>query len=142
METRIERDNLCFCCGAENEKGLRLAIEYHEKGSAETSLVVPAYFSGWRKVTHGGFLSTILDEIMAHACMHTAPAVTAEIKVRFLKSVETGTRIRAVGKVESVRGRILHTRGSIYDSSGECAAEATARFVSRVEEPTVTGGPE
>jgi len=136
MDASIERDNLCFCCGSDNEKGLRLAISYPETGSAETSLEVPVYFSGWRKVAHGGFLSTILDEIMAHACMHTAPAaVTAEIKVRFLKSVETGARIRARGKVEEARGRILHTRGWIYDGSGDIAAEATARFVSRAKAP-------
>ena len=82
-------------------------------------------------MTHGGFLATILDEIMAHACIGIAQrAVTAEITVRFQKTVEIGSRIRAVGKVQEARGRVLNTRGWIYDEEGTVAAEATARFIA------------
>ena len=129
----IERDNSCFCCGSENGRGLHLAITYPEKGAAETELVVPDWFSGWKKMTHGGLLSTILDEIMAHACIGIAgpgeSAVTAEMTVRFLKPVETGSCIRAVGKVSEKRGRVVRTEGQLLDSAGNAAAEATARFV-------------
>ena len=126
-----ERDGLCFCCGAENEKGLHLDITYPEKGSAETILEIPTWFSGWKKTTHGGFLATILDEIMAHACFGISQkAVTAEITVRFQKTVEIGSRIRAVGRVQEARGRVLNTRGWIYDEEGTVAAEATARFIA------------
>jgi uncharacterized protein (TIGR00369 family) len=130
----VERDSLCFCCGADNEKGLRLTFSHPEGGMAETSLEVPAHFSGWRRMTHGGFLSMILDEVMAHACLGSAgpgeAAVTGEITVRFLRPVETGSKVRAVGRVEGTRGRIISTRGWIYDASGAAAAEATARFLS------------
>jgi uncharacterized protein (TIGR00369 family) len=130
MDMTIERDSKCFCCGKENEKGLKLNIDYPEKGSAETRLSVPEYFQGWRKVTHGGFLSTILDEIMAHACIGIARnAVTAEITVKFLAPVETGSRIRAVGRVSETRGRVIDTRGWIYNESGTTVAEANARFI-------------
>jgi uncharacterized protein (TIGR00369 family) len=130
MDMTIERDSHCFCCGKDNEKGLRLTISYPEKGAAETRLTVPEYFQGWRKVTHGGFLSTILDEVMAHACIGIAKtAVTAEITVKFLKPVETGARIHAVGKVSETRGRIITTRGWVTNESGTQVAEASARFV-------------
>ncbi len=131
MERPIERDSLCFCCGKDNERGLHLTFTYPEKGSAETTCTVPEHFSGWRRVTHGGFLSMLLDEAMAHACLAAEmTAVTGEITVRFLKPVETGTRIRAVGRVEENKGRIILTRGWIYDSSGTAAAEGTARFLA------------
>jgi uncharacterized protein (TIGR00369 family) len=131
MDVTIDRDKLCFCCGSDNERGLHMAIEYPEKGSAESNLQVPPWFSGWKSMTHGGLLATVLDEIMAHACVGVAQkAVTAEITVRYLKAVETGSPIRAVGKVEQARGRILTTRGWIYDAEGTVAAEATARFVA------------
>jgi uncharacterized protein (TIGR00369 family) len=130
MDLNIERDSFCFCCGKDNEKGLRLSITYPEKGSAETRLTVPDWFQGWRKVTHGGLLSTILDEVMAQACIAIAKsAVTAEITVKFLKPVETGTRIHALGKVTQTKGRVIHTQGWITGESGTAAAEATARFV-------------
>jgi uncharacterized protein (TIGR00369 family) len=131
MDVTIDRDKLCFCCGADNERGLHLAITYPEKGSAETSLEVPRWFSGWKNMTHGGMLATVLDEIMAHACVGVAQmAVTAEISVRFLKAVETGSSIRAVGRVEEARGRVLLTKGWIFDTEGAVAAEATARFIA------------
>jgi len=81
-------------------------------------------------MTHGGFLSMLLDEVMAHACHHAAEtAVTGEITVRFLKPVETGTRVRVAGKVEGTRGRIMLTSGRIYDAEGSLAAEASAKFL-------------
>jgi uncharacterized protein (TIGR00369 family) len=130
MDFTVERDSLCFCCGKDNEKGLKLSISYPENGAAETRLTVPEHFQGWRKLTHGGFLSTILDEIMAHACLGIARhAVTAEITVKFQKPVPTGARIHAVGKVTGTKGRLINTQGWIYDESGAPAAEATARFI-------------
>jgi uncharacterized protein (TIGR00369 family) len=130
MDFTVERDSLCFCCGKDNKKGLRLTISYPEKGAAETRLTVPEYFQGWRKLTHGGFLSTILDEVMAHACLGIARhAVTAEITVKFQKPVETGSRIHAVGRVTAAKGKLINTQGWIYDESGGPAAEAMARFI-------------
>ena len=130
MEASTNLDKQCFCCGADNERGLRLAIRYPEKGVAETSLEVPSWFSGWRNMTHGGLIATLLDELMAHACVEMSKmAVTAEMTVRYQKAVETGSTIRVVGKVEEARGRILTTRGWIYDAEGTVAAEATARFI-------------
>lgn len=135
MEQAIQNDSGCFCCGINNEHGLHLAFAYPADGEAEATLVVPGYFSGWKNMTHGGFLSMLLDEVMAHACIHVAnsptdrTAVTAEMTVRFRKPVETGTTVRIAGKVMETKGRILSTQGWVYDVSGEVAAEARARFL-------------
>jgi len=136
MERSIDRDSLCFCCGTDNERGLRLSITYPEKGAAETSLEVPPWFTGWKNMTHGGLLATLLDEIMAHACVGMAQrAVTAEITVRYQKAVETGARLAARGKVEEARGRVLTTRGWLYDEAGTVVAEATGRFIATTRLP-------
>jgi uncharacterized protein (TIGR00369 family) len=138
MDPVIDRDSLCFCCGTDNERGLHLEISYPEKGAAETSLEVPSWFTGWKSMTHGGFLATVLDEIMAHACVGMAQrAVTAEMTVRFQKAVQTGSRLTARGKVEEARGRVLSTHGWLYDAEGSIVAEATARFLAttRVASP-------
>jgi uncharacterized protein (TIGR00369 family) len=132
MDGTIQRDTHCFCCGADNERGLHLSIAYPETGAAETTIEVPRWYSGWKDVTHGGFIATLLDEIMAHACVSMSqPALTAEITVRYQKSIPTGSRVRAVGRVKEAKGRILVTQGWIYDSEGTLAAEATARFLVR-----------
>ncbi|MEW6363983.1 MAG: PaaI family thioesterase [Acidobacteriota bacterium] len=130
MGTFVELDDHCFCCGKDNQHGLRLRVEYPERGVAETSFVIPERFSGWREVTHGGLLSMLLDELMAHACISAdVQAVTAEMTVRFLKPVATGTAVRIVGKVVEERSRLLNTQGWIYDPAGVTIAEGKARFV-------------
>jgi uncharacterized protein (TIGR00369 family) len=135
MEQPIENDAHCFCCGTNNEYGLHLVFSYSGSGGAEASLVVPAYFSGWKNMTHGGFLSMLLDEAMAHACIRSAgadtdrTAVTAEMTVRFKKPVETGSTVRIVGKLVETKGRILMTQGWVYDETGAVAAEGQAKFL-------------
>jgi uncharacterized protein (TIGR00369 family) len=136
MTQTIERDSGCFCCGAENDRGLHLQFSYPNPGEAETSLVIPDYFSGWKQTTHGGFLSMLLDEIMAHAILYSRKegepeektAVTAEITVRFKKPVETDSLVRVVGRVVETRGRLATTEAWVYDENGVAAAEGKARF--------------
>ena len=93
---KIEPDNehTCFCCGSKNEKGLKLEFAYPEPGFAEAECIIPEYFSGWQNITHGGFLAMLMDEVMAHACLSMEKlAVTASMKVRYLKPVNIGTKI-------------------------------------------------
>ena len=126
----VENDRRCFCCGPDNPDGLRLEISYPSKSTAEASLVVDPRYAGWQGITHGGLLSTVLDELMAHACIASGlKTVTAEMTTRFLKAVPVGTRIRVTGAVTSERGRVVFTEGKLYDADGKLAAEATARFV-------------
>jgi uncharacterized protein (TIGR00369 family) len=130
MTLNIENDRRCFCCGPDNPDGLHLEISYPAKGTAEASLVVDPRYAGWQGIAHGGLLSTVLDELMAHACISSgAKTVTAEMTTRFLKAVPVGTRVRITGTVTSERGRVVTTEGKLYDAEGSIAAEATARFV-------------
>jgi uncharacterized protein (TIGR00369 family) len=130
MALPIENDRHCFCCGPDNPHGLHLAIAYPAKGMAEASLVVDQRYAGWQGITHGGFLSTVLDELMAHACISSGiKAVTAEMTTRFLKAVPVGSTVRITGAVAGERGRVVTTEGKLYDAEGALAAEATARFV-------------
>lgn len=128
----LDQDNRCFCCGKANDRGLALAIDYPEAGSAEARFVVPEHFSGWQGMTHGGLLSMVLDELMAHACISAGTrAVTAEITVRFLQPLAVGTEVRVLAKVGEQRGRMIETRGWVYNPQGAAVAQGSAKFVSR-----------
>ena len=130
MEKSEFRDDHCFCCGKANEKGLHLTFAYPEEGKSVATLKVPAYFSGWGSITHGGLLSMLLDEAMAHACRGKASmAVTGELSVKFRKPVHIEETIRIEGVVEEVRSRIIHTKGVIWNEKGEKAAEGKAKFL-------------
>jgi uncharacterized protein (TIGR00369 family) len=127
---KISRDDHCFCCGKRNSRGLRLEFRYPERGKAETECMIPEYFTGWRKITHGGFLAMLLDETMAHSCISEAvTGVTVDIQVRYLKPVEVGQRIRVTGRLTHTKSRIVETEASIYNQAGEAVATASARFL-------------
>ena len=126
----IRDDQHCFCCGENNDKGLKLKFEYPVKGTAETSLVVPNYFTGWENLTHGGLISMLLDETMAHACIGSKLiGVTAELTVRFKKPLPVNTEIFVKGTMEEVKGRIALTAGQITDNEGTVYATGKARFI-------------
>ena len=63
-DNKIRNDQHCYCCGKKNERGLKLEFAYPKKGTAETSLIIPNYFTGWENLTHGGLISMLLDETM------------------------------------------------------------------------------
>ena len=127
----IRNDQHCFCCGKDNDKGLKLKFEYPVEGTAKTSLKVPNYFTGWENLTHGGLISMLLDETMAHACISSKLiGVTAELTVRFKKPLPVDTEIFVKGRMTDNKGRIALTAGEITDAEGIIYATAKARFIS------------
>jgi uncharacterized protein (TIGR00369 family) len=131
------RDDLCFCCGKDNDRGLKLNFSYNRFGGAETTLQIPEWFSGWQRMTHGGFLSMLLDECMAHACISRhGHAITAELTVRYHNPVEVGQEITVQATAGTARSRIIDTAGSIVDNTGKKIASANARFI-RPKPPSV-----
>jgi uncharacterized protein (TIGR00369 family) len=130
MALPVENDRRCFCCGPDNPHGLHLEISYPGKGTAETALLIDPRYAGWNGITHGGLLATLLDEMMAHACISAGTkAVTAEMTTRFLRPVPVGSRVRVTAAVTAERGRVIAAGGKLYEGGGELAAEATARFL-------------
>jgi uncharacterized protein (TIGR00369 family) len=131
MDEVLLNNDHCFCCGSANEQGLKLHFTYPSRGKACTELVIPAYFSGWKDMVHGGLLSMLLDEAMAYACgSGNLLGVTAELSVRFLKPVKTGETIRIEGELIAKKSKLLETQGFIKNSRGELIAKATGRFIS------------
>jgi uncharacterized protein (TIGR00369 family) len=129
MEKRTIVDDFCFCCGSKNSKGLKLKFIYPEEGSAETECEIPAYFTGWKSITHGGLLAMLLDETMAHACISGGQSsVTVELTVRFIKPVDVGESVTVRAQISGVKSRIVQTEGWIYKNDGELIAKGKARF--------------
>jgi uncharacterized protein (TIGR00369 family) len=127
----IRNDQHCFCCGTANSRGLGLKYSYPAEGKAETSLTIPDYFTGWKDLTHGGFISMLLDETMAHACLSRGQqGVTAELTVRFKKPLPVGTAIFAAGTAADAKGRIILTEAEIRDSDGTVYATGSAKFLA------------
>lgn len=125
----LTRDNFCFACGKNNPRGLKMDIE-NDRNGAHCYYSVPRDMQGWQNVTHGGLISTMLDEIMVWAAagrdIHT---VTAEMTVRFKNPLPTEHTVTIEGKVVADRKRVLIAQARIYDSEKVYAEGSAKLFV-------------
>ncbi len=128
-------DHFCFACGKNNPDGLGLKFEYPEPGRCRAEFVPAEKFQGWKGVLHGGIISTLLDEALAHALGSSesgaggSGAVTAELLVRFKKPVPIGQKAVLTGRVSSVKGRVAEAESELADESGTVLASATGKLV-------------
>lgn len=131
--------NGCFVCDGtgENPRSLRLKIFWDEGERKSVIPFVPeASWCGFEGFTHGGILTAICDDAMAWAARKGTGAwsVTANLSVRFLRSVKAGSSYEAHGFLARRDGKKLHTQAVIRDSGGKPCVEAKAVFVEVPEE--------
>jgi acyl-coenzyme A thioesterase PaaI-like protein len=121
----------CFACGSLNEHGLGLVLHV-EPGRSWTELELESRFEGWSGIAHGGIVATILDEVMAWALVGEENwGLTARMAVDFRRPVPLGRQLRAEGRIERTRRRLVETAGQLVDRvSGEVLATATATYVA------------
>ena len=125
----IVRYRNCFVCGDENEHGLQAKF-YFDGEKAVSELDALDRFEGYKGVYHGGIISTMLDEVMIKAILAQGIfAVTAEMTVRYHKSIETGARLRFVGRVTESRGRMYLTEGEVRSGDGVLYASAVGKYL-------------
>ena len=122
-------DRMCFVCGQRNPVGLKLTFEF-DGDRYVTSFTPKPEHQGYSGVTHGGIISTVLDEVMARLlCVKGYQAPTAELTVRLKRPARTGQELTFVGWIVGQRGRVIDCAAEARDASGELVAEATARMV-------------
>ncbi len=123
----LEDDHYCFACGTENPGGLHLVFERGGRG-------VVAFFTperrhqGYKGVVHGGIISTILDEAMAHAAIKACHyPVTAEISVRFRGALSVGQKVQVEGWIGGTPAHRLLEAASEMKTYPQGGLIATAR---------------
>ena len=121
----------CFVCGKENQAGMQLDFHYDaEQDEMFTRFFFKDYMQGYSGVVHGGFISMILDEIMAKACIHRGVvAVTVKFEVRFRKPVHVQEEMLFFGKVIEQRGKKIRTESRCIDAENRLRATASAIFL-------------
>lgn len=119
----------CFVCGAANPIGLKLVFRYDESGHAHSEVILAEHFEGYPQVIHGGILSTLLDEVMAKAVIHSGKiAFTAKLQVSYRRPVKPDVKLRLEGWITEAKSRTIKTAARVYDSEGSFA-EAEAVFI-------------
>ena len=88
------------------------------------------YMQGYSGVVHGGFISMILDEIMAKACIQKGiVAVTVQFEVRSRKPIHVQEEMIFFGRITEQRGRKIRTESRCVDAENRAMATASAIFL-------------
>ena len=127
---KLSDNNRCFGCGNLNPIGLKISFSYDpDKGTATAKLTLPAHFQGWEGVAHGGIVTTVLDEALAHAAFsRNIPCVTGELTVRFKKPVPLEKEILIYGEIKEIKEPLIYITARI-EHEGVTLAEAKGKMV-------------
>jgi len=126
---------MCFVCGEKNERGLKLSFEFdREKKRIKTLFKPQEWQQGFGGIIHGGFLATLLDEVMVKLsyCVGIS-AVTAEMNIRFRESARIDRDIVVIGEIIRETKRIIYTKARAQYREGNIVAEAEGKLV-RIEQ--------
>lgn len=132
MEVQYEpSSDGCYVCGKGNSRGMHLDFRYDPRENRVcASCTLQGYMQGYDRVVHGGFVSMLLDESMAKACLHrNLVAVTAKMEVRFSAPVYIDEVVRVCGRVDEVRGRRILASAVCTDETGTVRATAEGLFI-------------
>ena len=79
-------DHNCFGCSPINKSGLQMKF-YADDNTVYSDVSVPDHLCGWSNITHGGVLTTILDEIMSWTALHFIKRITMTktMEIEFIK---------------------------------------------------------
>jgi acyl-coenzyme A thioesterase PaaI-like protein len=112
-------DQYCFACGIKNPFGLHMEVTYSSE-AAESTLSLAREYQGYRGVVHGGIVSTLLDEIMAHAVIqHVGQAMTASLTIRFRQPLPLNQPFKVRGWVKEQRFRVIKVLSELRLVNGE-----------------------
>ncbi|MBW2366699.1 MAG: PaaI family thioesterase [Deltaproteobacteria bacterium] len=122
--------NDCFGCGANNPHGLQMDF-FTDGDTVHSTVIVPAHLSGWNQVTHGGVVSTILDEIMAWGAIYLLKRITLtkSMSIEYLKAVPVDEELKVTGRVlEKINRRDVRMEGLLTNSKGALLAKSIGTF--------------
>jgi len=147
-EKRIElpkpMGHFCFACGTENPIGLNLHF-YRLGDRICTDITLGRNHEGWQNVTHGGIISTLLDEVMSWTILFFKRAffVTRKMDIKYVKPVLIGTPLTVSGRImDDSNPPKIRVRAEIRDDKGGLFVRSSGEFVEVPEEKlfSVPGG--
>jgi uncharacterized protein (TIGR00369 family) len=121
----------CFVCGQDNPSGLKVGFRRLGDGEVVAGWSPGPAWEGFSGIVHGGVLSAVLDEAMSKAVISSgAEALTAELRVRYVLPVRSGTTVEVRGWVVNRDRRLIETEAAITGANGSEYAHAWGRFLA------------
>ena len=124
-------ENACFGCGGANVRGMKLVFEQDDPRQRIVGRFrLGEEYQGGSGFLHGGIIAVLLDEVMSKACRFNGEhAVTADLRVEYLKPIPVNQEIVVEGFVARRDGRQLYHEGEIRNGAGDLLARGQGRFV-------------
>lgn len=124
----LHRD--CFACGVCNHSGLNLHFDVGADGVATAVWLPSPAFRSYPDRVHGGVIATLLDSAIVHALFaRGVAAVTAELTIRYLQSVNITDPVHVTGWVESNKHGVYLCSAEVHQA-GLLAVRASAKFMA------------
>ena len=115
-------DNMCFACSKDNPIGLKLQLA-EDNGVIKGEFVPGEYHQGWREITHGGILCTLLDEAGGYAIIQEGlNCVTAKSEFRFVNPAPINKPIQIRAQITKKASRLVKTEASLSLQDGTIVA--------------------
>lgn len=128
MAADWQDDHQCVVCGSRNAHGLQLQFHADAEGAAAEG-VVPEHLQGYAGRVHGGVIAAILDDAMYYAiAAQGLSGVTAEMKLRYRRPLDTGARFRVEAQCTKVTRRFGAATATL-SCGGEVVAQAESIFM-------------
>ncbi len=128
--SRVRQANGCFVCGPDNRIGLKVRFRLDE-AVCRAEFTPQAVHAGYRDVTHGGIIFSLLDDVMANwLWLQGLASFTARADVRYRSELPIGVPVRLEGECLRRKGRLAQMAGRMIRQSDDAlVAEATASFM-------------
>lgn len=132
MDRILESEaNGCFVCGPGNPIGLKLRFRM-EGDVCRAEFIPDSRHAGYRDVTHGGIVFSLLDDVMANwLWLQGIQCFTAKADIRYRAQLPIGVAVRLEGRCLKRKGRLALMEGKVIRSdTDEIVAEATGSFMT------------
>ncbi len=122
--------NHCFVCGPSNPIGLGVTFRL-EEGVCRAEFTPRPEHMGYDKVTHGGIVFSLLDDVMANwLWLQGEHGFTAKADIRYRNPLPVATPVRLEGRCVKRKGRLAQMEGRVLGADDErLYAEATMSFM-------------
>lgn len=122
---------MCLVCGVNNSSGLKAPFYEMEDHTVVSLFQFSENHQSYPERTHGGMVSSMLDEIIGRAIWIDEPVtwgVTMELNVKYRKPVPYNKPLKAIGRIIKNTNRGFIGTGEIYDMEGNLLAEGKAMY--------------
>lgn len=130
QQIKLEDDKYCFACGKGNECGLKLSFNY-SNGKITAGFIPSKIYQGYKDITHGGIITTILDEAMIQAAIAEGiNSMTAEINVRFKKPLIVNEKTVVEAEIAKKGSRLIEGNARLLrQADSSVIAEAHSKMI-------------